>query len=79
MRRLSDDGLVTQPLDQPSAQPFIALALRRDLRELHREVVAAREVNELAGGAYVPTQLARSLHMFLDSSDLGGAPPAKEE
>lgn len=68
---------MTQPADQPLAEPFMALALRWDLRQLHSEVVAALSTIELAGQPYVPTQLARSLHMFLDSYDPGGAPPAR--
>jgi hypothetical protein len=56
------------------------LAVRWDLAGPRREIEATLDGLPVEQRAYVPTQLSRSLHMFLnsygpDSAQWGGSPP----
>lgn len=61
-------------MTQPDIEPFVAIAQRWNLRQLHHELTAALSTMEADRRAYVPTQLEKSIAMFLDSYDASGAP-----
>lgn len=64
-------------MTEETAAAFGALAQRWDLRRLRDDLVDTLNTVEPAARPYVPDQLARCLHMFLDSYDLHGPPAAR--